>query len=109
MDPSFYFFCALLVVIFSVVGYFLRSTIRELSTAAALNARAHAVAYFRSGALMAIAAGASFETAYQAVSPAMQATMSWAPYVIFYWKPITAALAILVAVLDRMNTNTKQP
>lgn len=108
MNSPFYWFLGITLTLLGGIGYFLRGALFSISTIAAQHAKIYAVAYVKGGALIAIAAGGAFGTGYQALPPPMQASMPWAPYVIFFWLPISAGLAVLVAFLDRSaQTATK--
>lgn len=94
-------FCAIALAVIAGMGYFLRATLSSVATVASIHAKIYAVAYVKGGALMLIAAGAAFDTGFAALPQAVQASMPWAIYVIFFWKPIAAGLSVLVAFLDR--------
>lgn len=89
------------VVGLGFLGWFLRGALFSISGLAAQHAKIYAIAYVKGGALILIAAFASFEQAYWALDEAFRNSMGWAPYVIFFSKPVTGALAVLVAFLDR--------
>lgn len=98
-------FIAISLSILAGVCYFLRGTIQGITSTAAAHAKTYSVAYVKGGALILIAAGAAFETGYQTLAAPIQNTLQWAPYAIFFWKPIAAGLAVLVAFLDRSAQN----
>ena len=94
-------FCAIILAILVGIGYFLRATLSAVATVASIHAKTFAVAYVKSGSLMFIAASGAFATGYSALPPALQGSMPWAPYAVFFMMPMTAALSVLVAFLDR--------
>ena len=96
-------FCAIALAVLAGMGYFLRATLSSVASVASIHAKIYALAYVKGGALMLIAAGAAFDTGFAALSQTVQQSMPWAIYVIFFWKPIAAALSVLVAFLDRSS------
>jgi len=98
-----YAFCALVVVILTAIGYFMRSALTSISTQAGVHAKRYSIAYIKGACLMFIGAGVTFDQAFYALNDAVQATMPWAPYVIFFWKPMAAAATVLVGFLDRSS------
>lgn len=109
MSFSLLSFLAVLLLILGGAGWFFRRTLETLSDSAAQHAKLYAVSYIKGTALISIAAGAAFDQAFQSLSPIMQASMLWAPYVIFFWKPIAGGLAVLVAFLDRSFQRANEP
>lgn len=101
MNYSLVVFAVTIVAVASFVGYFLRGAIFSISNVAASHAKTYALAYVKGGSLILIASFASFEQAYWALDPPFRDSMTWAPYMIFFSKPITGGLAVLVAFLDR--------
>lgn len=108
MNASLAIFVGITCIILGGLGYFFRNTFSNIETIASEHAKIYAVAYVKGGALILIAAGAAFDTGFQALSPAFQATMTWAPYAIFFWKPIAGGLAVLVAFLDRSTQRASE-
>lgn len=94
-------FSASVVVVLSLVIFFLRGALFSISSVAAAHAKAYALPYVKGGSLIMIAAFAAFEQAFWALDEPTRATMVWAVYFIFFSKPITGGLAVLVAFLDR--------
>lgn len=84
-----------------LIGYFLRGALFSISSVAADHAKTYALPYVKGGSLIMIAAFAAFEQAYWALDENYRKTMEWAVYFIFFSKPITGGLAVLVAFLDR--------
>lgn len=100
IDP-FYAFIGLLLVTVGSVGWFLRDTIRDLRHYAERHAKTYAVAYVKGGALVLIAAGASFDETFKGMTKAAAVELPWWAWVSLFWKPIGAGLAVIVAFLDR--------
>ncbi len=90
--------CAILL---GFLGWFLRGALFSISSTAASHAARYSVSYVKGGSLIMIAAFAAFEQAYWALDPPFRDSMPWAAYVIFFSKPVTGGLAVLVAFLDR--------
>lgn len=101
MNYPFIAFVVVMIVVISAIVYFLRGAMFSITTVAASHAKTYALAYVKGGALITIAACASFQQAYYALDEAFRSTMPWAPYVIFFSTPITGGLAVFVAFLDR--------
>lgn len=101
MNHSLLAFTAIMLCVMGLIGYFLRGALFSITSVAALHARIYAVAYVKGASLVYIAATAAFESAYWALDEGFRAGVGWAPYVIFFNKPISGGLAVLVAFLDR--------
>lgn len=95
-------------VLIVLLGWFLRGALFSISSIASQHAKIYAIAYVKGGALILIASFASFEQAYWALDEAFRATLAWAPYAIFFSKPITGGLAVLVAFLDRSSQRASE-
>lgn len=101
-------FTAISLVFFVLAGYFLRGALFSISSVATSHARVYATAYVKGGALVMIAACASFEQAYWALDEGFRLSMTWAPYAILFSKPLTGGLAVLVAFLDRSTQHATE-
>jgi hypothetical protein len=97
----FYWFLGLFAVGLAAVIYVFRGTWNSIANEMADHAKTYAIAYTVGGALIFIAAGTQFEQSYYALDGKMQDSMPWAPYVVFFWKPVAAGLTTLVAFLNR--------
>lgn len=105
---SLWFFLASVAAVLALIVWFLRGALLGISSTAAEHAKTYAVAYVKGGALIFIAAGTAFDQGFSSLSASLQASMPWAPYAIFFWKPVAAGLAVLVAFLDRSIVRAKE-
>lgn len=100
-------FLGLMVLVLCGIGYFMRSALSAISSQAGVHAKKYAVSYVKGGCLMFIGAGVTFDQAYYALPDTVQSSMPWAPFVIFFWKPMAAAATVLVSFLDRSSQNAE--
>ncbi len=100
MNYPLYFFAAFSFAILIGAGYFMRKALSSISSQAGEHAKLYARSYVKGGSLMFIGATVTFDQAYYALGVSVQANMAWAPYVIFFCKPVSAALTVLVGFLD---------
>lgn len=101
MNPSLAIFAGICLVVIGGMGFFLRGALFNITTAAAEHAKIYAVAYVKGGALILLAMLASFDENFRNLTKEAAVLLPWWGWTILYLKPIAAALAVLVAFLDR--------
>jgi hypothetical protein len=103
-----YTFLSIIALIIGGALWFFRGAIFAVSTAAAEHAKVYAVAYVKGGALVSIAMLSSFDETFRNLTRDTAATLPWWGWAVLFFKPLSAALAVLAAFLDRSITRAKE-